>query len=173
MGEVAKVDAIVTAAHGLLQDGTPSPGDKALADVVRDLHDRFSRIPIIPQEPVALAAREISYTAIAKPPEENTLGGSNMAWNSRTVARSDADVCLENGWETVAVVTTPYGIRIIWELERCGLKCIAVPVPPYSKKLYAHPLSIYWYGRGGAWRFLLVEALRGRVHYLSYWLGVK
>ncbi len=171
MQDIAQADAIVTMAQGLLKNGKPSPGDMVLANVVRDLHRRFPDKPIIPQEPVALAAPEIPYIAVAKPPQGNTLGFSTMAWNTRTVARFDATVCLKNGWRTVAFVATPYSQpRTQWELERCGLRCMAVSVPPYSKKLYDHPLSIYWYGRGGAWRDLLVEALRGRLHYLSYWI---
>lgn len=171
--EIAQADAIVTMAHGLLKNGTPSPGDQILARVVRDLHRRFPLMPIIPQEPVALAAPDIPFAAVARPPKGNVLGGSNRQWNTRTVARFQANICRENNWKTVAFVATPYSQpRTQWELERYGLRCMAVPVPPYSKKLYDHPLSIYWYGRGGAWRDLLVEALRGRLHYLSYWLGV-
>lgn len=173
--EIAQADAIVTMAHGLLKDGTPSPGDQILADVVRNLHRQFPTKPIIPQEPVALAAPDLPYVAVARPPKINVLGSSNMAWNTRVVARFDAEVCRRNGWKKVAFVATPWcQPRTQWELERCKLQCVAVPVPPFRKliydPLYTHPLSIYWYGRGGLFRYLLVEALRGRLHYMSYWL---
>jgi len=52
--DIRKADAIVTMAQGLLKNGKPSPGDKVLANVVRDLHRRFPQKPIIPQEPVEI-----------------------------------------------------------------------------------------------------------------------
>ncbi len=121
---------------------------------------------------MALAGPDIPYIAVARPPAGDALGSSNIDWNTRIIARFDADVCHENGWKKVAFVATPYSQpRTKWELERCGLHPIAVPVPPYRAETYNHPLSIYWYGRGGAWRDIFVEALRGRLHYLLYWLS--
>lgn len=175
--DIVQADVIVTMAHGLLNIGTPSPGDCALADTIRKLHQQFPDKPIIPQEPVAIAAPDLPYVAVAKPPKSNMLGSSNMSWNTRTVTGFDADVCRKNGWKKVAFVATPWcQPRTQWELERFGLQCVAVPVPPFRKlfndPIYTHPLSIYWYGRGGLWRYLLVEGTRGRAHYLSYWLGI-
>lgn len=174
--DIALADAVVTAAHGLLHDGTPSPGDIVLANTMRSLHKEFPAKPIIPQEPVALAAPEITYVAIARPPKNNLIGTSNMRWNSRTVAEFQADACRSlfptKELITVAMIATPGSQpRFEWELERCGLKVVVVPVPPFTAECYNHPDSIYWYGRGGVWRYLLVEATRGRLHYLSYWLG--
>lgn len=170
--EIAKADAIVTSAHGLLKNGKPSPGDAVFTQTLRALHQKFPQKPIIPQEPVALAAPEIRYAAIARPPKDNILGASNMAWNSRVVAEFQADVCRKNGWKTVAVICHPYAPRFKWELERCGLRVLVTRVPPYNKKTYTHPQSISWYGRGGRLRYILIELLRGRVHYMSYYLGV-
>ena len=170
MEEIATADAIVTMAHGLLKNGKPSRGDRVFAVVMRYLHERFPWKPLIPQEPVALAAPDIPFAAIAKPPKGNALGGSNMAWNSRTVAGFQAGVCRENGWKTVALIAAPWTQpRAKWELERYGLKVVVVPMPPFSKKLYGDANSIYWYCRGGSIRYLSVEGTRGRLHYLSYW----
>ena len=169
--QIARADAIVTMTQGLRKDGTPSRGDMLFADVMRKLHEQFPQKPIIPQEPVALAAPDISYVAVAKPPEGNTLGGSSMAWNTRTVTSFQAEVCWEHGWKTVALIAAPWTqTRAKWELERCGLKVVVVPMPPYTKELYGDPNSIYWYCRGGSIRYLSVEGTRGRAHYLSYWL---
>jgi len=171
MAQIAQADAIVTMAQGLRKNGKPSRGDFLFANVMWNLHERFPRISIIPQEPVALAAPDLPYVAVAKPPQGNTLGGSNKAWNTRTVARFQADVCRKHGWKTVALIAAPWTqTRASWELERCGLRVVVVPMPPYSKKLYGDPKSIYWYCRGGSMRYLLVEGTRGRLHYLSYWL---
>lgn len=171
MAQIVQADAIVTMAQGLRKDGTPSRGDFLFADVMRKLHEQFPDKPIIPQEPVALAALDIPFAAIAKPPEGNALGGSNMAWNTRSVARFDAGVCREHGWQTVALIAAPWTqTRASWELERCGLRVVVVPMPPHSKELYGDPDSIYWYCRGGSARYLIVEGARGRAHYVSYWL---
>ena len=143
MEEIATADAIVTMAHGLLKNGKPSRGDMVFAVVMRYLHERFPWKPLIPQEPVALAAPDIPFAAIAKPPKGNALGGSNMAWNSRTVAGFQAGVCRENGWKTVALIAAPWTQpRAKWELERYGLKVVVVPMPPFSKKLYGDANSI-------------------------------
>lgn len=176
--EIARADAIVTAAHGLLRDGAPSPGDKTLAEAMRRVHRRFPEKPLIPQEPVALAAPELRYAAVARPPKGNKLGSSNLTWNSRSVARFQAHACRDlfpaKKGVTVALIATPWcQPRMKWELERCGLHVVTVPVPPFRAETYNHPHSIYWYGRGRVWRYLLVEATRGRAHYLSSWLGVE
>lgn len=173
--DIRKADAIVTAAHGLLRDGTPSPGDKILAEAMLRVHRRFPKKPMVPQEPVAMAAGDLRYAAVARPPKGNALGSSNLAWNSRAVARFQAKVCRnlfpKKKRVTVALIATPWcQPRMKWELERCGLRVVVVPVPLFHAKTYNHPLSIYWYGRGKEWRYLLVEATRGRAHYLSYWL---
>ncbi len=169
--EIAKAHAIATTAHGLTKSGKPSPGDTVLAMMMTDLHLRFPDKPIIPQEPVALAAPDIAYFAIAKPPTGNIFGSSNMAWNTRTVARFDADACRERGCKRVVLVAASWAApRMKWELERCGMEVLVAKVPPYRKRTHAHPGCIYWYGRGGLWRCLLVEATRGRAHYMSYWL---
>lgn len=171
MAQIAQVDAIVTMAQGLRKDGAPSRGDHLFAGVMQDLHERFPDKPIIPQEPVALAAPDIPYIAVARPPKGNTLGGSNMAWNTRSVAMFDAGVCRNHGWQTVALIAAPWTqTRAKWELERCGLHVAVVPMPPYTKEQYGDPDSIYWYCRGGSIRYLMVEGTRGRAHYLSYWL---
>ena len=171
MGDVWRADAILTMAQGLRKDGTPSRGDKLFAKEMESIHLLWPQKPIIPQEPVALAAPDIPYVAVAKPPEGNDLGGSNMAWNTRTVARFQAGVCHEHGWKTVALIAAPWTQpRAKWELERYGLSVVVVPMPPYSKERYGDPLCLYWYARGGSFRYLMVEGTRGRLHYLSYWL---
>lgn len=171
--QISRTHAIVTMAHGLLRNGQPSPGDHIFAGKLRELHKKFPEKPMIPQEPVALAAPDLRYVAVAKPPEENILGGSDMAWNTRAVARFQADVCHRHGWRTVALIAAPWTqTRAMWEIQRCDLDVVVVPMPPYRKDLYGHLDIIYWYARGGSARYLLVEGTRGRLHYLSYWLGV-
>lgn len=175
--EIAQADAVVTAAHGLLRNGTPSPGDWTLADFTRRIHREFPHKPIIPQEPVAYAALEIRFIAVAHPPRNNPSGKSNLEWNSRAVARFQARVCrdifIHKDSITVALIATPWSQpRMKWELERQGLNVVVVPVPPFTADAYNHPHSIFWSGRGKTWRSLLVEAFRGRLHYLLYWLGV-
>ncbi len=43
--DIAGADVIVTMAYGLLKNGKPSPGDRVLARVVRELHDQFPNKP--------------------------------------------------------------------------------------------------------------------------------
>ncbi|GEM_PF-3324084 len=169
MAQIAQVDAIVTMAQGLRKDGTPSRGDRLFADVLETIHEKFPWKRIIPQEPVALATKGIPFTAIAKPPKGNALGESSRTWNTRAVARLQAGFCRRNGWKTVALIASPWTPRAKWELERCGLNVVVVPMPPYSRELYGDPDSIYSYCRSGSIRYLLVERTRGNAHYMLYW----
>lgn len=178
MEQIARADAIVTMAQGLLKNGDPSPGDHLFANVLRDLHLWFPEKPMIPQEPVAMAADELRYAAVARPPKGNALGSSNLKWNSRSVARFQANACRDifpekKGVIVALIAAPPTQPRAKWELERCGLKVLVVPMPAYRKKLYGHPDSIYWYCRGGNARYLMMEGTRGRAHYLFYYFGVE
>lgn len=163
--DISRADVILTQAVSLLKDGSPGPGNKILADVLRELHEKFPDKPIIPQEELSLAAPELPYFAIAKRPPSGVACHSNSAWNTEAVVSFQHDICEKHGWKKAAVVAMPdHQGRTVMVMERFGFVPIVVPVPG-PQEIYFNSDCFYFSQRGHRWRFLLREFLC-RIYFL-------
>ena len=148
---LAQADAIVTQCCSRMRDGTPGLPNEVLAAVMRSLYEKY-KLPMIPQEELAMAAPELSYVGVAG---GSFTGLSNFSWNTHTVAKFQLDLCKKNGWKKVIIVTFPEHMgRSVWVYSKLGLEPLPVSAP---KIVYSDPGLIHWSCRGGRVRFIFRE----------------
>ncbi len=162
--EIESADVIVTQAISRSKSGEPGRGNELLAMVVRQLHRKYPDKPIIPQEEVWLALRDLRFCEVARVPDGEPWSHSTSTWNTEAVARFQADVCRKQGWTKAALVAFPsHQGRAAWTMEKLGLKPLIVKTPG-STNDYCHAEAAYWSARAG-WRAVAREVAT-RIYFL-------
>lgn len=171
--EWVRADAIVTQAVSWMRDGGAGPGNWLLAGAVRKVQEDIRNIsgkmlPVIPQEEVWMADQYLpNVVGVAG----GTLGKtSSVKRNTYSVAKFQAGICRQFGFDTIVVVTFDLHMRRAMETYRLfGLEPLAGPV---VDKNYTHRNFIHW-GMRTRWRafcreFILRHISLVLVRYLQW-----